>query len=48
VPKPHSFKSEVVAVVGQPVAENPTVVMVEAAFQAMGLDWRYLTLEVDP
>lgn len=43
-----SFKQELVAVLGQPVAENPTQVMVEAAFRAMGLDWRYLTLEVAP
>ena len=46
--KAHSFKSEIVALVGQPVAENPTVVMIEAAFHAMGLDWRYLTFEVEP
>jgi shikimate dehydrogenase len=43
-----SFKQELVAVFGQPVAENPTQVMVEAAFQAMGQDWRYLTIEVAP
>ncbi|MGL4553225.1 MAG: shikimate dehydrogenase [Gemmataceae bacterium] len=43
-----SFKQELVAVFGHPVAENPTQVMVEAAFRAMGLDWRYLTVEVRP
>lgn len=43
-----SFKQELVAVFGQPVAENPTQVMIEAAFAAMGLDWRYLTIEVSP
>jgi shikimate dehydrogenase len=43
-----SFKQELVAVFGQPVAENPTQVMIEAAFRAMGLDWRYLTIEVAP
>jgi shikimate dehydrogenase len=43
-----SFKQELVAVFGQPVAENPTQVMVEAAFRDLGLDWRYLTIEVAP
>jgi shikimate dehydrogenase len=43
-----SFKQELVGVFGQPVAENPTQVMIEAAFRAMGLGWRYLTIEVAP
>jgi shikimate dehydrogenase len=43
-----SFKQEITAVFGKPVAENPTQVMVEAAYRHHGLDWRYLTLEVDP
>ena len=33
---------------GQPVRENPTGVMQEAAFAALGLAWRYLTVEVPP
>ena len=33
---------------GFPVAENPTQAMIEPAYRAMGLDWRYLTLEVRP
>jgi len=33
---------------GQPVAGNPTQFMIEKAFVAAGLDWRYLTLEVAP
>jgi shikimate dehydrogenase len=33
---------------GQPVAGNPTQFMMERAFAAAGLDWRYLTLEVSP
>jgi shikimate dehydrogenase len=33
---------------GQPVAGNPTQYMMEKAFAAAGLDWRYLTLEVPP
>ena len=45
---PANFKAELVACFGQPVAENPTCVMQEAAFQALGLNWRYLTIEVAP
>src|SRR5215472_11865620 len=43
-----NFKAELVACFGQPVAENPTGVMQEAAFRALGLEWRYLTVEVAP
>jgi shikimate dehydrogenase len=43
-----SFKQELVAVFGQPVAENPTQAMIEAAFRHHGLEWRYLTIEVAP
>ena len=43
-----NFKQELVGLFGKPVAENPTQAMVEAAFRHHGLDWRYLTLEVDP
>src|SRR5262249_18456241 len=43
-----SFKQELVPVFGQPVAGNPTQVVMEAAFREMGLDWRYLTIEVSP
>lgn len=39
---------EIVCCMGQPVAGNPTQFMMERAFQAAGLDWRYLTLEVPP
>ena len=45
---PRSFKQELVSVFGQPVAENPTQAMIEAAFRHHGLDWRYLTIEVAP
>jgi shikimate dehydrogenase len=40
------FTSELVACLGDPVRENPTGVMLEAAFRALGLTWRYLTIEV--
>ena len=43
-----NFKQELTACFGQPVAENPTQVMMEAAFRHHGLDWRYLTIEVAP
>jgi shikimate dehydrogenase len=39
---------EIVCCMGQPVAGNPTQYIMEKAFGAAGLDWRYLTLEVDP
>ena len=45
---PANFQAELVACLGQPVAENPTGVMQEAAFRALGLNWRYLTIEVAP
>jgi shikimate 5-dehydrogenase len=43
-----NYKFELVGVLGFPVAENPTCVMQEAAFAALGLPWRYLTIEVKP
>jgi shikimate dehydrogenase len=45
---PANFKAELVACFGQPVDENPTGAMQEAAFRALGLNWRYLTVEVSP
>lgn len=43
-----NYKADLVGVFGHPVAENPTIVMQEAAFQALNLNWRYLTIEVYP
>lgn len=43
-----NFKQELTSVFGQPVAENPTQAMIEAAYRHHGLDWRYLTIEVAP
>ena len=43
-----NYKAELVGVFGYPVSENPTGVMQEAAFAALGLNWRYLTVEVRP
>src|SRR6266478_9678529 len=45
---PANFRAELVDCFGQPVAENPTGAMQEAAFAALGLNWRYLTVEVAP
>jgi shikimate dehydrogenase len=46
MPAPRSFLQCLVGVFGDPVAENPTQAMVEPAFADMGLDWRYLTVQV--
>ncbi|MCZ6672354.1 MAG: shikimate dehydrogenase [Verrucomicrobia bacterium] len=43
-----NYKADLVGVFGHPVAENPTIVMLEAAFHAANLNWRYLTIEVLP
>lgn len=44
----HPSLQEICCCMGQPVAGNPTQFMIEKAFAAAGLDWRYLTLEVSP
>src|SRR3954449_1331390 len=41
-----NFKQELTAAFGSPIAENPTQAMIEAAYRHHGLDWRYLTIEV--
>jgi shikimate dehydrogenase len=43
-----NFKQQLTSVFGQPVAENPTQAMIEAAYRHHNLDWRYLTIEVAP
>lgn len=48
MPAPTYFLSEIIALFGQPVAENPTQYMQEEAFRAAGVDFRYVTLEVAP
>ena len=46
--KEQNYLDNLVGVFGQPVAENPGVVIQDAAFQAMGLErWHFLTLDVD-
>ncbi len=46
MPKTMNFKQELTGAFGQPIAENPTQAMIEAAYRYHGLDWRYLTIEV--
>jgi shikimate dehydrogenase len=41
-----NFKQELTAAFGDPIAENPTQAMIEAAYRHHKLDWRYLTIEV--
>ncbi len=41
------YRSELVGAFGCPIDENPTGVMEEAAFRAMSLDYRYLTVKVN-
>ncbi|MDH5398142.1 MAG: shikimate dehydrogenase [Cyclobacteriaceae bacterium] len=42
------YRSELIGVFGFPVDENPTVVMQEAAFKALHMNWRYLNFEINP
>ena len=46
--QPRSFISLLTGYFAMPAAENPTVVMIEAAYRYHGLDARYLTCEVAP
>ena len=43
---PTSFLYELIALFGHPVAENPTQYMHEKAFEALALQWRYITMDV--
>lgn len=46
--KEQNYLDHLVGVFGQPVAENPGVVIQDAAFKALGLDrWHFLTIDVD-
>jgi shikimate dehydrogenase len=42
------LKQEIVGCFGFPVPENARQAIIEPAFRAVGLDWRYLTFEVRP
>ena len=43
-----NFLSSLTGCFAQPVAENPTVAMIEAAYRHHGLDWRYINCEISP
>ncbi len=46
--KEQNYLDNLVGVIGQPVAENPGVVIQDAAFKDLGLkNWRFLTMDVD-
>lgn len=45
---PHDFLAEITGSFAMPAGENPTVAMIEAAYQHHGLNWRYINLEVSP
>ena len=42
-----NYRSQLVGVFGNPIDENPTGVMEEAAFAKAGLDFRYITMKVE-
>lgn len=44
----HDFLQPLTGSFAMPAAENPTVVMIEAAYRQLGLPWRYLNCEVAP
>ena len=47
--KEQNFLDNLVGVFGHPAAENPGVVIQEAAFKDLGLErWRFLTIDVEP
>ena len=43
-----SYREELVGVFGCPIDENPTVVVAKAAFEELGIPYRYLTILVKP
>ena len=42
-----NYRAELVGAFGNPIDENPTGVMEEAAFATKGLNYRYLTVKVE-
>lgn len=47
--KEQNYLDEMVGVFGHPVAENPGVVIQDAAFRDMGLErWHFFTIDVEP
>jgi len=48
MPTPHNFLAELVGCFATPIAENPTVAMIESAFRHHGMNARYINCEVQP
>jgi shikimate dehydrogenase len=48
VPKPKTFLSLITGSFATPAAENPTVAMIEAAYEHHHINARYLNCEVAP
>jgi shikimate dehydrogenase len=48
MPEPRNFLSAITGSFATPAAENPTVVMIEAAYRHHGIDARYINCEVAP
>jgi shikimate dehydrogenase len=46
--KKPNYKAELVGLFGHPVSENTSSVIHEAGFKKLGLNWRYLIIEVFP
>lgn len=44
----NNYRAELTGVFGDPVEGNPTGVMEEAAYDALGLNYRYITMKVTP
>ncbi|WP_137894893.1 shikimate dehydrogenase [Ramlibacter sp. 2FC] len=44
----HDFLYPITGSFAMPAAENPTIVMIEAAYRQLGLNWRYVNCEVHP
>ncbi len=42
------YRAELTGVFGDPVDDNPTIVLEEAGYKALGLNYRYLTIKVLP
>jgi shikimate dehydrogenase len=42
------FRAELTGCFSTPCDDNPTVVMLEAGYRHLGLDWRYINAEVGP
>jgi len=43
-----NYRAELVGLFGSPVEENPTGVVEEAGFRTLGLNYRYITVRVEP